>query len=50
MESLTTAVDSWVSLAGTMLTTITGNTVLVFLFAASVVPVAIGIVSAFKHA
>lgn len=50
LSAVTSAVSEWVSLAGTMLTTITSNPVLCFLFASGIVGVAIGIVSQFKHA
>lgn len=49
MASVTSAISSWISLAGTMLSTITSNAVLCFCFAAGFVGVAIGIVKKLRH-
>ena len=49
MENITAAVESWLTLAGTMLSTITKNDILTFFFAASVIGVAIGILRKLKH-
>ena len=49
MEAITTGVESLMTMASTMLTTITGNPILCALFAAGFVSVAIGIVRKLKR-
>lgn len=49
MEGLNTAVESLMTLAGTMLTTITANPVLCIFFASGLVGIVIGIVRKIKH-
>lgn len=50
LGTLTSAVAEWLSLAGTLLSTITGNPILCFFFAAGLITTAISIVSALKNA
>lgn len=49
MTAVNTAIGEWLTLVGTMLTTITGNAVLCFCFAAGFVGMAIGIVKKLRH-
>lgn len=50
MESITTGVEALMTMASSMLTTITGNPILCALFASGFVGVAIGIVKKLKRA
>lgn len=49
MESITAGVEALMTMASTMLTTITGNPILCALFASGFIGVAIGIVRKLKH-
>lgn len=50
METIITAMEDVFALAGTVITTITGQPVLLFLLAASLVPIGIGIFARLKRA
>lgn len=49
MESITTGVEALMTMASTMLTTITGNPILCAMFSAGFIGIAIGIVKKLKR-
>lgn len=49
MANVTAGVEALMGLASTMLTTITGNSILCSLFAAGFIGIAVGIVKMLKH-
>ena len=49
MESVTAGVSALMSMASTMLTTITGNPILCALFASGFIGIAVGVVKKLKH-